>query len=99
MKRLSLITAIALLGFSFVLLATPKTASAHEQENFVDWTVGYDNLDFAAPPVFSHPGGSINGVRNAQGVYPTITLDTGDQIVVTFTFDYIGDRVRRGDLF
>jgi hypothetical protein len=102
MKRLGLTTAMAVLALAFALTVSPATATAHEQENFVDWTVAYDNLEFreAPAPVFTAEGQSpVTGRVNAQGQYPRIELDTGDQLTVVFGFDYIGDRVRRGDLF
>lgn len=98
MKRLSLVTAVALLAMSFAFLLTPTTATAHGQENFVDWTVAYANIDFTSPPTWEDTADST-AVSPAPGDYPRIELATGDRLVITYTFDYIGDRVRRGDLF
>lgn len=98
MKRAGVGLITAMIAFSVALVGSSTLVTAHEQESFVDWTVGYANLDFTDPPVFTLGGTDTIGEADA-GVYPTIELDTGDQLTVTYEFDYIGDRVRRGDLF
>ncbi len=90
-------------------------ARAHEQETSVDWEVAYANIRVLAAPVYTHYttqtlplGGTrfaYSGVISGAGAYPTIPtspdpgLATGDYIVITWSFRYIGGSAVRGDLF
>src|SRR3989454_9532360 len=90
-------------------------ARAHEQETSVDWEVAYANIRVLAAPVYTHYttqtlplGGTrfaYSGVISSSGPYPTIPtspdpgLATGDELVITWSFRYIGGSAVRGDLF
>ena len=90
-------------------------ARAHEQETSVDWEVAYANIRVLAAPVYTHYttqtlplGGTrfaYSGVISSSGAYPTIPtspdpgLATGDYLVITWSFRYIGGSAVRGDLF
>src|SRR5207245_5942615 len=97
------------------VLVFATCARAHEQETSVAWEVAYANIRVLAPPVYTHYttqtlplGGTrfaYSGVISSSGAYPTIPtspdpgLATGDYIVVTWSFRYIGGSAVRGDLF
>ena len=89
--------------FSFV-----GGARAHAQEVSVDWEVAYANLNFLAPPVYTRyacpcapplTGGTAVAGVTVSGAYPTLTLKTGDELVITYSFRYVAANVVRGDLF
>ncbi|HYV08707.1 MAG TPA: hypothetical protein VEL81_03910 [Thermoplasmata archaeon] len=90
------------------LLAFPGGARAHEQETSVDWDVAYANVEVLGPPVYAYyatqtlpltgAGSRIIGVMAPTG-YPTITMNTGEYLVVTWSFRYVANVVVRGDLF
>jgi hypothetical protein len=92
------------------LLGIVGGARAHPQEVSVDWEVAYANIQVLSPPgppVFTRyacpctppltGGTAVVGVFGAD--YPTLPLKTGDEIVVTWSFRYVGANVVRGDLF
>jgi hypothetical protein len=94
------------------LLAIIPSASAHEQEVSVDWLVAYANIQVLAPPVFTlYPGSSTLPLSGAGTVYtfpyPVIgdttggrpLLHTGDYVVASWSFRYVGSVTVRGDLF
>src|SRR3989454_9332191 len=90
-------------------------ARAHEQETSVDWEVAYANIRVLAAPVYTHYttqtlplGGTrfaYSGVISSSGAYPTIPtspdpgLATGDYLVITWSFRYIGGSALRRGLF
>ncbi len=90
------------------LLAFPGGVRAHEQETSVDWDVAYSNIQVLASPVYAHyatqtlpltgTGVRTTGVFGPTG-YPTITMKTGEYLVVTWTFQYVANASVRGDLF
>jgi len=94
---------LVLMGL-FVALST--VAKAHEQETSVDWDVAYANVRVTSVPLYTHttvlpvPRGtpSVSAVAVA-GVYPTIAMATGDYLVITWSFQYVGGAAVRGDLF
>src|SRR2546428_9998960 len=115
MKHSSFAIALAIaLALTGVLLF-PTGARAHEQETSVDWEVAYANIRVLAAPVYTHYttqtlplGGTrfaYSGVISSSGAYPTIPtspdpgLATGDYLVITWSFRYIGGSAVRGDLF
>src|SRR3989441_9281476 len=81
-------------------------ARAHEQETSVDWEVAYANIRVLDAHVYTHYtpqtlplGGTrfaYSGVISSSGAYPTIPtspdpgLATGDYLVITWSFRYIG---------
>jgi hypothetical protein len=89
--------------FSFV-----GGARAHEQEVSVDWEVAYANLNFLGAPVYTRyacpctppltGGTAVVGVISS-GAYPTLTLKTGDELRIDYSFRYVAANVVRGDLF
>ena len=89
------------------LLGIVGGARAHPQEVSVDWEVAYANIQVLGPPVYTRyacpcappltGGTAVVGVLGAD--YPTLTLKTGDEIVVTWSFRYVAANVVRGDLF
>src|SRR3989454_10459734 len=106
MKHSSFAIALAIaLALTGVLLF-PTGARAHEQETSVDWEVAYANIRVLAAPVYTHYttqtlplGGTrfaYSGVISSSGAYPTIPtspdpgLATGDYLVITWSFRYIG---------
>jgi hypothetical protein len=108
MKSPMIVLLIAI-GMIFVgLLAFPGRAQAHEQETSVDWEVAYANIQVLGPPVYTHyatqsipltgTGTQTIAVAGATG-YPTISLSTGEYLVITWSFRYVGNAAVRGDLF
>src|SRR5437870_8429734 len=91
------------------LLAFPGGARAHEQETSVDWDVAYANIQVAAAPVYTYYATQTlpltgSGTRTVIGQigptgYPTIAMNTGEFLVVTWSFRYVGGASVRGDLF
>ncbi len=95
---------VVLLG----LLAFPGGARAHGQETSVDWDVAYANIQVLGPPVYAHyatqtlpltgSGTQTIAVFGASG-YPTIAMNTGEYLVITWSFRYVANVAVRGDLF
>ncbi len=87
------------------LVVSPGLVRAHEQETFVSWEIAYANVNFVGAPTFTHKptltgtGTAYSGLPTGPGGYATIAMATGDYLVVTYSFKYIGDKVTRGDLF
>ncbi len=83
------------------LVVSPGVVRAHEQETFVDWTVGYANVNFVRVPVFTHKATlqQAGTPYSGQTGLLTITMATGDYLVVNYSFHYVGKKVVRGDLF
>ena len=101
MIRVRNVTTLAVALFAVVLMLSPLMVRAHEQETFVDWDVGYANLNFLAAPVFIEQKNAIRhvGQVDAAGNYATIQLNTGDVLRIDYGFRYLGEKERRGDLF
>ncbi len=101
MSHVRNVTTLAVVLFAVVLALYPPAVRAHEQETFVDWDVAYANLDFRGAPVFIEQKNAIRhvGQVDAAGNYATIPLNTGDVLVVNYSFRYLGEKERRGDLF
>ncbi len=99
----------AILGLLMLgVLVTPAGVRAHEQETFVDWDVAYANIRVLSVPVYTHvttlpPPSGATGVAGQGPAYPTITLKTGDYLVITWSFRYVGNGRAgtpiRGDIF
>ena len=94
------------LGLVFAgIVVSPGVVSAHEQETFVSWEVAYANINFVGAPTFTHKaslpqaGTAYSGAPTGPGGYATIGMATGDYLVITYSFRYIGATVTRGDLF
>src|SRR5712692_9335677 len=91
------------------LLAFPGGARAHEQETSVDWDVAYANIQVVAAPVYTYYATQTlpltgSGTRTVIGQigptgYPTIAMNTGEYLVITWSFRYVGGAAVRGDLF
>lgn len=101
MRHVRNVMTLAVVLFAAVLALSPLAVRAHEQETFVDWEVAYANLDFLGPTVFTEQKNGIRhmGQVDAVGNYDRIQLNTGDVLVVEYSFRYLGERERRGDLF
>ena len=83
------------------LVISPGVVRAHEQETFVDWAVAYANVNFVGVPTFTHKT-SLQATGTPYSGQPgtlTINMATGDYLVVTYSFRFIGEKVGRGDLF
>jgi hypothetical protein len=100
MRHLRNVTTLGVVLFAVLLALSAPGVRAHEQETFVDWEVGYANLNFLAAPVFIEQKNAIRhvGQVDAAGNYGTIPLNTGDVLVVNYSFRYLGLKERRGDL-
>jgi len=80
---------------------------AHETEDFVDWSLAFQYVEFLGPPVFIHYKSledlqkGVGGVEYVaeRGSGPTIKMSTGDILVAKFKFRYIGPTKSRADLF
>ena len=107
MKRpaiaIAVATGLVLMG---LLLFIPSGVRAHGQETSVDFDVAYANVRVLGAPLYTHyatqtlpltGGTGTSGVIGPNG-YPTITMKTGEYIVVTWTFRYVGAAVVKGDL-
>ena len=91
------------------LLAFPGGVRAHEQETSVDWDVAYANVQVVAAPAYTYyatqtlplTGGGTRTVIGQIGPtgYPTIAMNTGEYLVITWSFRYVGGAAVRGDLF
>jgi len=91
------------------LLAFPEGARAHEQETSVDWDVAYANIQVPTAPVYTYYATQTlpltgSGTRTVIGQigptgYPTIAMNTGEYLVITWSFRYVGGAAVRGDLF
>src|SRR5881396_644489 len=100
----TIVLGVVLLG----LLVFPAGVRAHEQETSVDWEVAYANIRVSSAPIYAHyatqtlplsgSGTPTTAVMGTQG-YPTISLNTGEFLVVTWTFNYVATNAVRGDLF
>ncbi len=100
MRHVRNVTTLAVVLFAVVLALSAPAVRAHEQEAFVDWNVAYANLDFLGAPVFIEQKNGIRHVGQAvAGIYATIQLNTGDVLVVEYSFRYLGEKERRGDLW
>jgi len=99
MRHVSNVMTLAVALFAVALMLSPPAVRAHEQETFVDWGVAYENINFTTVPVFIENGNRHAGQVNASGGYATIQLNTGDLLVVEYSFKYLGEKERRGDLF
>lgn len=102
MRHVRNVTTLAVVLFAVVLALSPPAVRAHEQETFVDWDVSYANLDFLGAPVFIEQKNGIRhvGQVDAAGNYATIqNMSTGDVLVVEYSFRYLGEKERRGDLW
>ena len=101
MRPVRNVTTLAVVLFAVVLMLSPPAVRAHEQETFVDWDVGYANLGFLAAPVFIELKNGIQhvGQVDAAGNYATIQLSTGDRLEIRYSFRYLGEKERRGDLW
>ena len=100
MRNMRNVMTLAVALFAVVLMLSPPVVRAHEQETFVSWEVAYQYIEFLTVPVFIDENGIRHaGQADAAGNYATIQLDTGDRLVVEYSFKYIGEKERRGDLF
>src|SRR2546430_16464899 len=93
------------------LLAFPGGARAHETGPSVHWDVAYANVQVLGPPIYaSHATQSLplsgSGTRftGALGAGPgggwnTIDMNTGEYLVITWSFRYVGGAAVPGDLF
>jgi hypothetical protein len=80
---------------------------AHETEDFVDWSLAFQYVEFLGPPVYIHYKSledlqkGVGGVEYVaeRGSGPTIKMSTGDILVAKFKFRYIGPTKTRADLF
>ena len=101
MRPVRNVMTLAVVLFAVALMLSPPVVRAHEQETFVLWDVGYANLDFTAAPVFIELKNGIQhvGQVDAAGNYATIQLSTGDRLEIRYSFKYLGEKERRGDLF
>lgn len=107
MRHVRNVTTLAVVLFAVVLALSPPAVRAHEQETFVDWDVGYANLNFTGAPVFIETKNTLTladdiphlGQVDAAGTYRTIQLNTGDVLKVEYSFRYLGEKERRGDLW
>jgi hypothetical protein len=90
------------------VLVVPAGVRAHDQETFVDWEVAYANIRVLSAPQFTHtttlpPPSGATPVAGVGPAYPTITMKTGDYLVITWSFRYVGNGRAgtpiRGDLF
>jgi len=99
MRTMRNVMTLAVALFAVVVMLSPPVVRAHEQETFVSWDVAYQYIDFTTVPVFIENGNRHVGQVDAAGNYATIQLDTGDRLVVEYSFKYIGEKERRGDLF
>ena len=101
MRNMRNVMTLVVALFAVVVMLSPPVVRAHEQETFVLWDVGYANLDFLAAPVFIELKNGIQhvGEVDAAGEYDTIQLSTGDRLEIRYSFKYLGEKERRGDLF
>ena len=101
MRHVRNVMTLAVALFAVVVMLSPPVVRAHEQETFVLWDVGYANLDFMAAPVLIElkNGAQHVGEADAAGEYDTIELSTGDRLEIRYSFKYLGEKERRGDLF
>ena len=111
MRPLSIVMMLVIGSIFVGLLAFPGGARAHEQETSVDWEVAYANLQVLGPPVYAYyatqslpltgSGTPFTGVLGAGpgGGWNTINMNTGEFLVVTWSFRYVGGASVRGDLF
>jgi hypothetical protein len=99
----------ALIGIMLLgVVITPVGVRAHEQETSVDWEVAYANIRTTSVPQFTHtttlpPPSGAPAVSGVGPGYPTIEMRTGDYLVITWGFHYVGKGRSgspiRGDLF
>src|SRR5213080_1702123 len=100
----TIVLGVVLLGF----LVFPGGVRAHEQETSVDWEVAYANIRVPSAPIYAHyatqtlpltgSGTPTTAIMGSQG-YPTISLNTGEFLVIRWTFNYVAVNAVRGDLF
>src|SRR2546422_9575713 len=110
MRPLSIVMMLVIGSIFVGLLAFPGGARAHEQETSVDWEVAYANLQVLGPPVYAYyatqslpltgSGTPFTGVlgAGAGGGWNTINMNTGEFLVVTWSFRYVGGASVRGGL-
>jgi len=108
MKAHPIALIIALVAILLGLLAFPGGVRAHEQETSVDWEVAYANINVLGPPTYTHfatqslpltgSGTATVGQIGPSG-YPTIEMNTGEYLVITWSFRYVAGTAVRGDLF
>jgi hypothetical protein len=108
MKVPSIAMASAVVVVLLGLLAVPGGVKAHQQETFVDWDVAYANIQVLGPPVYTYyatqtlpltgTGSPTVAVSGASG-YPTISMKTGEFLVIAWSFKYVAPAAVRGDLF
>jgi len=108
MKHAFIVFVFAIGMLSAGLVTFAGGSRAHEQEVSVDWDVAYANIQVLGPPIYTRyacpctppltGGTSVPAVNSGSG-YPTLTLRTGDDLVITWSFRYVGATVVRGDLF
>lgn len=108
MKHAFIVFVFAIGMLSAGLVSFAGGARAHEQEVSVDWDVAYANIQVLGPPIYTRyacpcappltGGTSVPAVNSGSG-YPTLTLRTGDELVITWSFRYVAATVVRGDLF
>ena len=111
MRPLSIVMVAVIGSILLGLLAFPGGARAHEQETSVDWDVAYANVQVLGPPIYSYyatqnlplsgSGTPYTGMLGAGpgGGWNTIAMNTGEYLVITWSFRYIGGAAVRGDLF
>lgn len=103
MKAVGLIALLML----FSSVAGTAVVHAHETEDFVDWGLAFQYIEFLGPPVFIHYKSledlqkGVGGVEYVaeRGSGPTIKMSTGDILVAKFKFRYIGPTKSRADIF
>lgn len=100
MRHVRNVMTLAVALFAVVVMLSPPVVRAHEQETFVSWEVAYANIDFLTVPVFIElkNGNQHLGQVDAAGEYDTIQLNTGDRLEIRYSFKYLGEKERRGDL-
>src|SRR2546426_6513232 len=111
MRPLSIVMVAVVGSVLLGLLAFPGGARAHETEPSVDWDVAYANVQVLGPPIYAYhatqslplsgSGTRFTGVLGAGpgGGWNTIDMNTGEYLVITWSFRYIGGAAVRGDLF
>ena len=111
MRPLSIVMVAVVGSVLLGLLAFPGGARAHETEPSVDWDVAYANVQVLGPPIYAYhatqslplsgSGTRFTGVLGAGpgGGWNTIDMNTGEYLVITWSFRYVGGAAVRGDLF
>jgi hypothetical protein len=108
-RKQVIMRAVGLIALLMLFSSVAGTAvvHAHETEDFVDWGLAFQYVEFLGPPVFIHYKSledlqkGVGGVEYVaeRGSGPTIKMSTGDILVAKFKFRYIGPTKSRADLF